>query len=202
MGKLLQKQKQQPQGKVGELTEVTAEEKTGFTVKPITQQEIKADGSTEVVVEYIRNTYTVRYNTNGGSYIPAKSGKYEETVEIYSEAAGESVLTCGIEEHTHTEKPSRDGSWNENVGCWTWYGGNNWGRWNQTCGKTEHTHSDACYTSSGATYNPLPTKQGYTFGGWYADEACTISAPSTASSQKHNCFCLSYTGRGRMESPR
>lgn len=146
------------EGKVGELTEITAEEKTGFTAKPITQQEIKADGSTVVTVEYVRNTYTVKYNTNGGSYIPAKNGKYGAEVEIYSAEAGEPVLSCGMEEHTHTAQPSRDGYYNgQTSGCWTWRSSWFGGSWQLSCGKTEHTHSSDCYTST-STYNPLPTK--------------------------------------------
>ena len=162
------------QGKVGELTEITAEEKTGFTAKPITQQEIKADGSTVVAVEYVRNTYTVKYNTNGGSYIPAKNGKYGAEVEVYSAEAGEPVLSCGVEEHTHSNQ------------CY-------FGSW-LICGKTEHTHSDTCYTST-STYDPLPTKPGYTFEGWFADEACTTPADKSVTLEKDVTVYAKWTAK-------
>ena len=183
------------QGNVGELTEITAEEKTGFTAKPITQQEIKADGSTVVAVEYVRNTYTVKYNTNGGSYIPAKNGKYGAEVEVYSAEAGEPVLSCGVEEHTHTAQPSRDGYYNGQIsGCWTWRSSLFGGSWRLSCGKTEHTHSDTCYTST-STYDPLPTKPGYTFEGWFADEACTTPADKSVTLEKDVTVYAKWTAK-------
>ena len=111
----------------------------------------------------MRNTYTVKYNTNGGSYIPAKNGKYGAEVEVYSAEAGEPVLSCGVEEHTHSNQ------------CY-------FGSW-LICGKTEHTHSDTCYTST-STYDPLPTKPGYTFEGWFADEACMTPADKSVTLEK------------------
>ena len=69
-------------GKVGDTTAVNAAEKNGFTAKPVEQQEIAADGSTQVIVEYIRNTYAVKYDTDGGSYKAAKEGLYESEITI------------------------------------------------------------------------------------------------------------------------
>ena len=69
-------------GKVGDTTAVNAAEKNGFTAKPVEQQEIVADGSTQVIVEYIRNTYSVKYDTDGGSYKAAKEGLYESEITI------------------------------------------------------------------------------------------------------------------------
>ena len=69
-------------GKVGDTTAVNAAEKSGFTAKPVEQQEIAADGSTQVIVEYIRNTYSVKYDTDGGSYKAAKEGLYESEITI------------------------------------------------------------------------------------------------------------------------
>ena len=69
-------------GKVGDTTAVNAAEKNGFTAKPVEQQEIAADGSTQVIVEYIRNTYAVKYDTDGGSYKAAKEGLYESKITI------------------------------------------------------------------------------------------------------------------------
>ena len=69
-------------GKVGDTTAVNAAEKNGFTAKPVEQQEIAADGSTKVIVEYIRNTYSVKYDTDGGSYKAAKEGLYESEITI------------------------------------------------------------------------------------------------------------------------
>ncbi len=48
-------------GASGSKTEVVAPEYKGFKAKEIAQQEIKADGSTEVLVYYDRNVYKVTY---------------------------------------------------------------------------------------------------------------------------------------------
>ena len=98
-------------GKVGELTEVEPLVKEGFTAEPVEQQEIKADGKTVVTVEYRRNEYAVTYDTQGGSYIKAKKGLNEEKVDVYKETAGEDVLTCEKEVHTHSAKPNSAPGW-------------------------------------------------------------------------------------------
>lgn len=164
-------------GKVGALTDVEPLNKEGFTALPIEQQEIKADGTTRVIVNYERNEYTVTYDTQGGSYIKAKKGLYEETVDVYTETSGDSQLTCTTEEHTHTKKPSVDGSKDGEVqGCYTWKQVAFWGWWKYTCSKSEHTHTNACYKTTDATWDLVPTRQGYTFAGWYKDAGCTEKA--------------------------
>ena len=70
-------------GKYGALTEAVEKAKEGFTVQPVEQKLLDGDAVT-VEVLYERNTYNLTYNTNGGSYVPGKSGKYEETVCLLS----------------------------------------------------------------------------------------------------------------------
>ena len=159
-------------GKAGEVTEVVAGEVTGFTAEPIVQKVIEDNGSTVVDVYYVRNAYTVTYNTNGGSYIKALTGLYEDTVTVYE---SERKLNCELEVHTHTSEPTYT-PWNSSteVGCWKW-SWRNWS-WQVNCGQDAHTHTDKCYVNS---YDPAPTKQGYTFAGWYKDEACTQPADTS-----------------------
>ncbi|MGM9911895.1 InlB B-repeat-containing protein [Floccifex sp.] len=95
-------------GKYGQMSNVEAAVKPGFSAKAIAQQEIK-DGAV-VYVEYVRNTYALSFDTNGGSYVKPIKGIYEQTVSL-------------------------------------------------------------------PTTNP--TKQGYTFDGWYLDEDCTQEASPT-----------------------
>lgn len=107
-------------------------------------------------------------------------------------------VTCETEEHTHTYTESRQQGywWNKYMeyrgGCY----GSSWSR-NPNCGKTEHTHSswngcygytcglnehqhdDGCYKVTLESWTPTPQKQGYTFEGWYEDEALTIPAQSS-----------------------
>ncbi len=163
-------------GKVGELTDVEPLVKEGFTAEPIDQQEIKANGSTEVTVEYRRNEYAVTYDTQGGSYIKAKKGLYEEEVDVYKETAGDKMLDCGLEEHTHSAKPTGDGSDGEVRGCYIYKKFLWWGEWKLTCLEKEHTHSEACYTTSDTVWDVMPVRQGYTFDGWYKDVECTEEA--------------------------
>ncbi len=166
--------------KVGELTEVEAKAITGFTPKAVKQQTVTGDGTTEVIVEYVRNNYTVTYDTQGGSYVKAEKWLYEDEAKVYDGESGKPgsdevrKLICGKEEHTHD-------IWN---GCYEWTGRN----WNLTCTKEEHTHSSSCYFVSPAvpptssTFAPAPTRQGYTFTGWYKDAECTIPAEKTIAS--------------------
>lgn len=190
---------EQTDKKVGALTEVQAEEKTGFTAKTVKQQKVAADGTTEVVVEYVRNNFTITYDTQGGSYIPAKKALYGDTADVYSEEAAKpgtpaipekKELICEKEEHRHSlsecyKLTCTNNSWLHShtirKGCYT-----------LTCDKEEgHIHSVAngCYKitpavpavpATPATWNPTPTKQGYAFGGWYQDAACTTPADKTA----------------------
>ena len=139
----------------------------------------KSDKKT-VNVFYIPKTYTLTYNTQGGSYVAPKTGKYGSEVEVYTTEAGADVLACGLEEHTHTAPPPQDGSYNgQTSGCWKWSEGYSWwssGSWTLNCTKTEHTHSTSCYSAGADVFVPAPTKTGYVFEGWYIDKACTKEA--------------------------
>ena len=52
----------------------------------------KSDKKT-VNVFYIPKTYTLTYNTQGGSYVAPKTGKYGSEVEVYTTEAGADVIT-------------------------------------------------------------------------------------------------------------
>ena len=67
-------------GKTNSQTEATSLSYEGFTPEEFSQVEIKADGTSEVSIYYSRNSYTVTFDTNGGSEIPAKSAIYEDCV--------------------------------------------------------------------------------------------------------------------------
>ena len=56
-------------GITGQLTQAAAKEYPGFTAQSIDQKAIAGDGTTVVKILYLRNTYTVRFDPNGGEGI-------------------------------------------------------------------------------------------------------------------------------------
>ncbi len=52
----------------GDQTKAAAKLVDGFTSQPVTQAEVKKDGSTEITIFYKRNSYTVNFNTKGGAW--------------------------------------------------------------------------------------------------------------------------------------
>ncbi len=110
---------------------------------------VEGDGSTIVNVYYKRNTYTLTFAYSGGPLIC--------DVHVHSNACKE--LKCGYaEEHTHTYTSSyrkREGMSRVYYYCGGCYpegnanqqtGGATSG--NVICGKTEHTHSNSCYSNN------------------------------------------------------
>ena len=160
--------------KVGSETQVEANTPTGYSVEAFDQAFVAGNGTTEITINYFLNTYTVTYNSNGGSYVASQSGKYNQQVTLYqlgSEGteATRGDLTCGTEAHTHTDE------------CYEW----SWDAWEYVliCTKTEHSHTDDCYEMIPGTPPVsgvrIPTRQGYTFAGWYQDESLTTPAPES-----------------------
>lgn len=122
---------------------------------------VKGDGSTVLNVYYTRNTYTL----------------------TFIGAGTERVLTCGYSyEHKHTYTDSR---W---VVIGTLYKGGCYGddwEFSPTCGKTEHTHSNRCY-STGLTitakyqadiHGNFPIKDGDETIWWTVPNGCQSFVP-------------------------
>lgn len=63
-------------GKPGEKTSAKANTYTGFVVKPITQETISQYGTTVAKVYYDRLSYTITFDTDGGSNIPPITARY------------------------------------------------------------------------------------------------------------------------------
>ena len=165
-------------GRFNEQTDAQPIEKPGFAVGEI-KNVLLADASQEYTVHiyYVRETYTLTYDSRGGSYVAPKYGQYGETVTIY-DRTGEQLI-CGLEEHTYTTKPSKDGRYDgQEDGCWRWSNGFlGFGKgWKRNCGLAEHRHSEKCYE---AVYSPEPSRQGYVFTGWYTDAGCTTPVEPT-----------------------
>ena len=63
-------------GTVGQLTAASAKSYDGFTAQTVTQATIAASG-TVVEIKYDRKTYTVTFDSNGGSDVSSQSLRYE-----------------------------------------------------------------------------------------------------------------------------
>lgn len=137
---------------------------------------------TVIEVYYTRKPFVLNYDSQGGSYIVPKTGLYEEQVDVYTKTQGEGILSCGLVEHTH-EGPVGEPGKNKTSGCYksqkqqSWLGGQY--VWVLNCSKKEHTHDDSCYFAGPVSWDPAPTRTGYTFAGWYLDADCTQPAAPT-----------------------
>ena len=152
-------------GEFDSQTEAVPIDKEGFVSFPYEQQVINGD-DVVVTIQYERIVYTLQYDSQGGSYIPPKSGMYGATVDVYK-LSDSREPKCGKEEHRwHTNAcciysgTNRDHKYHSDDCCK--YGGT-------------HIHSNSCYKQ----VDPSPTRQGYTFDGWYTDSECKTKADET-----------------------
>lgn len=98
-------------------TNAEAKDYVGFTAKDIYQYDICYDYEKEINVYYERNTYTISFNSNGGSEVSLISGKYEESVSAPSEPIRTHYTFAGWSPKlpsTFTEDLSLTAQWIEN----------------------------------------------------------------------------------------
>ena len=160
-------------GKVGELTNATPKTYEGYTVEPIEQVEINADGNTIVYVNYKRKTVTLTLNLDGGE-IGGKSemtisGKYgakvpevkSPTKDDYNFAGWNPQLpeTFPAESTTYTAKWAKEGDYII------------------TYNLNDGTNADSNPPSYNEETLPITlaeaTREDYIFDGWYTDKDCT-----------------------------
>ena len=164
-------------------TAAAAKTYTGFTAQAVTQQTIKADGSTVVKIYYDRLTYTVTW-MNGTETLRTDTVKY----------GAKSAYTGTMPTKTETGHTCTFTGWNaEPDGFGT--------AWTASTTVTDNVIWYAQFRSTAKTYtidyrnmnglsNPNPTsytygetvtlqsppsRTGYTFDGWYGDWSCTGS---------------------------
>ena len=176
-------------GITGQTTAAAAAAKTytGFTAQAVTQQTIKADGSTVVKIYYDRLTYTVTW-MNGENTLKTDTG-----VKYGAKAAYTGTEPTKTEVgHTCTFtgwNTAADGSgaaWTDSVTVTdnvTWYA-----RFSSTAktytidyrnmnGLSNPNPEQYTYGETVTLQSP-PSRTGYTFDGWYADYNC-VSDPVT-----------------------
>ena len=153
-------------GTTGEDTSATAKTYAGFTAKTIEQMKIAANGSTVVKIYYDRNTIMLTLNLDGGEGKTEITGKYGAVVTTpanptktgYTFAEWNPSLpsTYSAENATYTAK------WTADTYAITYK--LNDGENNTANPRSYNVETETITLSS-------PTRTGYTFGGWYTDEA-------------------------------
>ncbi|MDO4488722.1 MAG: InlB B-repeat-containing protein [Eubacteriales bacterium] len=93
-------------GTTDTMTNVTPPAIEGFTAKPVTQESIKGDGSTTVMVYYDRNLYTITWK-NGDDVLETDTGVRYEATPSYD---GATPVKPEDEDYTYTFK-----GWSPNV---------------------------------------------------------------------------------------
>ena len=90
---------------------VTAEPLTieGFTaITPYQEEKVPAEGTLQLEVKYERNTYTLSYDTDGGSYIPSEIRAFEEALTPPAAPTKPGFNFAGWEPALPQTMPARD----------------------------------------------------------------------------------------------
>ena len=156
-------------GKVGELTNAEAKTYEGYTVEPIEQVEITADGNATVYIKYKRNRVTLTLKFNDETTADKKiDGKYGTTVNVtaptrngYNFAGWDPQLpeTFPAESTTYTAKWAGEGDY---IITYKLNGGTN-----ASGNPLIYNEETLPITLADAT------REDYIFGGWYTDKDCT-----------------------------
>ena len=162
-------------GKVGELTNAEAKTYEGYTVEPIEQVEITADGNATVYIKYKRNRVTLTLKFDDRTTADKKiDGKYGTMVNVtaptrngYKFAGWNPQLpkTFPAESTTYTAKWAGEGdyiiTYELNEG-------------------TNASSNPLIYNKEAETIKLADaTKEDYIFDGWYTDKDCTEASKVT-----------------------
>lgn len=203
-------------GITGQTTAAAAKTYTGFaTAQAVTQQTIKADGSTVVEIYYNRLTYKVTW-MNGTKTLRTDTVKYGAKSAYTGETPTktETGHTCTFT-GWNTAADGSGTAWTASTtvtGNVTWYA-----RFSSTPNTYTISYervpsgvdnpNPASYTYGGTVTLKALSKTGYTFGGWYADWSCTgspvteISATDTGDKTFYakltaNTYTVSFDANG------
>ena len=141
----------------------------GFEVESVEEKQIAADGSTEVIIRYIRKTVTVTFDSLGGSTVNPVTGLYDAPFTAPTAPEREHYVFLGWYTaddpdnlYTFSTIPATDltlyAKWNIKKATITFIDPLN------------NSVLDVINEDAGMTVNaPAPKKDGYNFGGWYTD---------------------------------
>ena len=161
-------------GTTGKNTEATAKTYTGFITPTVDQKPIAADGSTVIEIKYARKEITFTFNLAGGT-IDGKTdsvtvkGKYEATVTkpanpkkdgyTFSGWNPELPETFPEEDATYTAQWAKEGDYTIT--------------YNLNDGTNDSGNPQSYNVETPTIELKKASRTGYTFKGWYSNEACT-----------------------------
>ena len=155
-------------GTTGENTSVQAKTYEGFTAKTVEQVKITADGKAVVKIYYDRNEITLTLDLDGGEGENEIIGKYGATVNVTAPTKSGYEFACWNPQLPETF-PATNATYTA-----TWAKEGDYVITYNLNGGTNASDNPASYNVETATIKlKNATKTGYTFGGWYTDEACT-----------------------------
>ena len=161
-------------GTTGNNTEATAKNYTGFITPTVDQKPIKGDGSTVIEIKYARKEITLTFNLAGGN-IDGKTdsvtvkGKYEATVTKPANPKKDGYTFSGWnpelpetfleEDATYTAQWAREGDYTIT--------------YNLNDGTNDSGNPQSYNVETPTIELKKASRTGYTFKGWYSNEACT-----------------------------
>ena len=155
-------------GTTDEETSAQAKTYDGFTAKTVEQVKITADGKAVVKIYYDRNEITLTLDLDGGEGENEIIGKYGVTVNIAAPTRDGYEFACWNPQLPETF-PATNATYTA-----TWAKEGDYVITYNLNGGTNASDNPASYNVETATIKlKNATKTGYTFGGWYTDEACT-----------------------------
>lgn len=81
----------------------------GFTaIPPYQEEKVPAKGTLQLEVKYERNTYTLSYDTDGGSYVPSEIRAFEEALTAPADPTKPGFNFAGWEPALPQSMPARD----------------------------------------------------------------------------------------------
>ena len=153
------------------LTNVQPKTYEGFFKKEKNDVFIQADGSSVVTIYYDRNKITLTLDLDGGKGQTEITGKYGATVTTPTAPTKSGYEFACWNPQLPTTFPAKSATYTA-----TWAKEGDYVITYKLNGGTNASDNLASYNVETATITLADaTKAGYTFGGWYTDEACTIA---------------------------
>ena len=175
-GKYTTVEKQVKTGKIGSNTVATANSYTGFTAGTVTQAKIANDGKTTVTIKYSRNLCTVTFEGVGTEIsVPADVAKYGAKIPQPETPTAIGYTFEGWYWDSACTKPVDFNSATMPNGTTILYGKMTGSSYTVSFYANGHgTAPDAQKVAPGDTAKEETlTAQGWVFGGWYTDQACS-----------------------------